>query len=1288
MSGSLLLPACDITMPSAVKKDSSSGEPQVSDSQSAQSSDDTSGITSNPDDNPSIYEVSASEWDNIFKKDGLFSNEMNVTLAQQVKVNGVATQNNLIENNKGSFHMLFEDSTQKTEYFIKRLEDSTLDIYLAGDDGLWTKTNMPGSYISQMSGIFATVVPPMTFNMFTYDASSHAYKMEAGRIIVGQDQMDVSNVEIKFENKQLLSINYDATANGETGSISVIASKYGTTSFSFPTVNSQGQGETPDTNLFSNSVFRYQELKDCQVYSDTVTAGLIQGYMCTSEIYLFEDGEFEMFYKDARGLRYVILGSYTIPQNDKAVLATRSLYSDKDQAYSFNVPALYTNFVLSYVKDSNTYEMEIYFLNDEGTALAKTKIAFVKVSDKPTHLDLPQEPVNDKWSVSKDVWDNIFVNAGYINRSTNLTITHSNGTNENILAFDNAKIYSKITYDPAYGLSANEIYLKVLDDSLSKVDYYEYDKTNQIWTVRQNVNYDLLRMVADDLGIKAYSFNSATYNNVGHYYAIRKIVEYPYGEEAGYSVEYTDIKIYFENNQLQKITFKDYTNQTHTYLYSQYGSTVVTLPDVGTAPILEDLFATKAFKYNSYTNSNSAFDPAPHVAMLANDEIRFFHDTTDYTFEWLMENRNFDNTTGNSIVLCGLYTVKRTSSASYGYQYYLTLKVRNVYINGMALEESGSAANLFDTMTIYYFEAENNLCYREDDVPFQKADGTTDYTDIKLFFKGVSGTASHFDLPRLDDNWSQYDVIMAMSQIGVMNDNLPIMHYVKTFSVSSVDTTNQSFDITCVMPSAFFVKYVFEPYKAALRDQYRYSVEYNSNREIVTAISPNGEFKITFEVKNNVEVIFHVQNYVASIPEAKYPTSAVAEYIRTNNITDTIPEFKVQGATQYAAYGERDYLSIFIYLDANLIDNAVTSLAKLLTDLDYVVFNVGETVVYSSKNNQLSIVISPDKDHGLVGVMFIAPLSGNVLTSYPKSAQDAYLEGVTDTLPDFDHIDGEKYMSYGQDESAVYYGVAVYLKESSTADVVGLVSNFEKTLVDDYEFEKLLVTIDAASISQEEYYVSKNRQVAISFEYSERDKAYAVKFINLTLYSDVTFLHTDSPVYITLVDFKYEFEVGDDFSFGENATAYATLIDGREVQIDINDLSFEPITFTETGSYEIAVSYTVDGVTVTETLNVWVYDKEPEFDEYTVTIENIADVNMEDKEIMVTAYGGSYGDKGSMGFDAYYDEETNTIIVDYVDTEASVMYVYIVGYDVTYRAVINLEEGQTQYTVSFLPYEG
>ena len=55
---------------------------------------------------------------------------------------------------------------------------------------------------------------------------------------------------------------------------------------------------------------------------------------------------------------------------------------------------------------------------------------------------------------------------------------------------------------------------------------------------------------------------------------------------------------------------------------------------------------------------------------------------------------------------------------------------------------------------------------------------------------------------------------------------------------------------------------------------------------------------------------------------------------------------------------------------------------------------------------------------------------------------------------------------------------------------------------------------------------------------------------------------------------------------------------------------------------------------------------------------------------------------------ANYDEETNTIIVDYVDTEASVMYVYIVGYDVTYRAVINLEEGQTQYTVSFLPYEG
>lgn len=1279
LSGSLILPSCDLPMPSAVSK--SSSDEQLSESQPEDSSDNTTSSTSNPDDNQGAFEVSANEWDGIFVRNSLFDKSSNVTLSQQIKLDGVVSQNNLIQNNNGNYHMLFEEvGKEKNEFFLELQADSTVTYYGRDDNGEWEKANMPASFVSEFNSTFATFIPPMQYSSFTYDETAHAYKLANAILMIGRDQVEVSNVEIKFENKKLLSIQYEATADGVTGSVSVIASQYGTTAFSFPTVNTQGgNGEAPDENLFSNSVFRYQELKECQLYSDKVSVGLIQGYMGTSEIYLFEDGEFEMFYKDAQGLRYVVLGSYSVPQSDKANLVTRSLYNDKDQAYSFNIPTLYANFTLSYVKDNNTYEMGLYFLDDQGTALAKVTIVFAKATDKPVHLDLPQEPVNDKWSVSKDVWDNIFNNASYINRSTNLTITHSFGSQENVLAFDSSKVYSKVTYDPAYGLGASEIYLKLLNDALNKVDYYEYDKTNQIWTVRQNIDYAFANMVMDDLGIKAFAFTSATYNSVGHYYAIRKFTEYPYGEEAGYSVDYTEIKIFFENNQLQKITFKDNVNQTHTYLYTQYGSTVINLPQVGTAPVLEELFATKAYKFDSYTNSNSAFDISSYVETLTNDEIRFFHDTTDYTFEWLLNNRSYDGTDGNSIVLCGKYTVKRSSSSYYEYQYYISLNVKNVYVNGMELDKDIDGG-LFETLTIYYFEADSKMCYREDDVPC----GTNDYTNIKLYFKEVNGTAWHFDLPRLDDNWSQYDVIMAMSQIGVMNDNLPNMHYVKTFTISTIDTTNKSFDIICVMPSEFFVKHVFEPYKKALQSQYRYTVEYNSNREIISAISPNAEFKITFEVKNKVEVIFHIENYVASIPEADYPTSAIAGYIRANNITDTIPEFKVQGATRYEAYGENDYMSVTIYLDANLIDNAITSLIKLLTDLDYVTSNVGETVVYTSKNNQVSIVIMPYKEYGAISVMLMEPIANSINAEYPSTAQNTYLQGVTDTVPNFDHVDGEKYMSYGPEEDSISFNAVVYLKQDSTADVESIVAAFEKSLVDDYGYEKLLVSIEGAYVTNKGFYVSKNKQVAIAFEYSKPDKGYAIEFINLTLYPDAVFLGENAPIALSVSDYKSEFEIGDEFIFGDDAVAYVTLADGREIEVALTDLSFKPVTFTASGSYEIEVSYTADGVTASTTLYVWVAEQKPELEDYVLTIQNIAELgDIESANIYAIAYGSVSGVDDENWPAVYYDVDNQTLTVEEVDNQASSIVVFIETESTTYIATVRLIKGQLTYSVTF-----
>ena len=1236
----------------------------------------------------SRYEISEADWNALITQYGIFGANSNITLTQEIKLGSATFESGVLEVNYGDVHMKNDSVGEETfELYLDLLADGSINFYDINEEtGKWEMNNLPASYSQMAMMSFVTFIPPFAYSELTYNSSLHAYTMASGTINVGEGQtLAISNVVMKFEDNKFMSLTYDILSEGVTSNASVIASKWGATSFTFPTIDSQGHGEIPDDNPFVNKAFVYKDIKEFAMYSDKVTEDYVKGCLSTAQLSLFSDGEFEMHYKDAAGLRSVVLGTYSATK-ESAELVTRSLFSDKAEGYSFNIPAYYERFTVLYYASTNTFEMGTYFVDDNGTLIAKMTIVFVEGDAQPVRLNLPREPINDKWSVTKEVWNNFF-DGQFINRQSNLTINHS----DNVLAFDNGKVYSKVSYAQYGGSGFSEIYLQLLNDQLNKVDYYEYDASNQIWTVRSNVDYAFMIMVGSDLGVKAYDFNQATYNEFGHYYAIREFSEFPYGQEAGYEVKYTDIKIYFENNQLQKITYKpdESYGQTETFLYDKFGSTVVTLPEIGPAPILEDMFVNKAYKYDSYTSSNSAFNIAQYAGSLANDEMRFFHDTTDYTFEWLMDNRYYDGVNGNSIVLCGKYSVRKASYSGLEYQYYLSLNVKNVYVNGMALDEQEDSG-LFETITVYYFEADNKMCFREDGVSFMQADGTYDYTNIRLYFKSVGDNSWHFDLPRLEDNWIPYDVIMAMSQIGVMNDNLPKMDYVKRFVISTVDTTNKAFDITCEMPNKFFVDHVFKPYKESLRTKYNYKAEYNTSGEISAVVSPNGEFKITFEVQEDWIVIFHVQEYTSTIPQAEYPTRDIQSYLTENNITDVVPEFKVNGATQYMASASDGSLYLIIMVDASLIDNAVNALIRLLSQAEYVPSAIGDMTVYSSKNNQLSIFISPYKESNMIGVAFLKPMSSTVLTSYPTDKLSEYLRGVRDAVPSFDHEDGETYASYGATETNPRLDITVYLKSDTSASVTQIVKGFETDLVENKGYEKLILNSESAALNGEEFYVSPNKQVAISFMYSELDKAYNVEFINLTLYTDVEFLHSDSPTALSVFDYQSEFEVGDEFTLGEEASAYVYLYDGTELEISVENLTYKPVTFTESGEYEIEVSYTVNGVTVTDTIYVWVNEDEPDYEDYIIIIDNFTDIEgLEDASVYAVVKGSSIDPDGDYCYVEINVDENNFIVYT-VNTSASEMTIFVEGEDgeVAYYAFVRLVEGQTTYTVTLLSPAG
>ena len=1319
LSGALLLPACNATANSIINDissqagqssssqaggNSSQSTPAPSSSNSGGQSSSNSSSSARPSSSsqpgsssssqPSSssssqggsgetrYEITADEWKALFTDLSLFGPNYNVTLNQVIRMGSIPMESGVLENNNGDLHMLNNSMGEEPfEMYVDLLANGTYEIYDLDDNGKWEKFVMPESYTSVLNSSFTQYIPPMEYSTFTYNTSDHAYWSQGGTVTMGEGQsVDVSDVCVTFENGKFMSLTYTISMGQMSAISEVIASKYGSTFFDFPEIGSHGQGEDPDENLFVNSLFRYKELKGCQLYSADATKDQVEGLMATSEIMLFEDGEFEMYYKDAVGLRNVILGSYTVVESS-ALLITRSLYSDKSRTYSFDVPALYEEFSLYYNEQNEDYEISLFIASDEGDLIAKVDLAFTRTSEQPMHLDLPQEPANDKWSVNGDTWNKYFGGA-FINRQTNITINHG----DNLLEFDAGKVHSVVSMAAYGGAGISELYFRLLNDDLNKVDYYEYDKSAQIWTVRENVDYAFDVIQGPELGIKEYDFASATYSSSGHYYSIKKFVEYPYGPEAEYYEAFQDIKIYFENGQLQKISYKNAYNVEEVFLYSKAGSTSVKLPEVGSAPILEDMFVNKAYKYNSYSSSNTAFNIGYYAASLANDEIRFFHDTTDYTFEWLMDNRYYDGSSNNSIVLCGLYKVNRSSSSLFEYQYYITLNVKNVYVNGVELD-SETDYQLFETLVLYYFEADNKMCYREDSVSFMGADGRYDYTDLKLYFNYLGENSFHFPLPRLDDNWSQYDVIMAMSQIGVMNDNLPNMHYVKRFVIGQIDTTNKAFDITCEMPNKFFIDHIFEPYKEALVSQYKFSAQYSSDGEIVAVVSPNGEFKVTFEVQEDWIVIFHVQYYTASIPEAEYPSADINRYLTANNITDPVPEFKVAGATQYYPTVSDEYAAVFIYLDKTLIDNAVTALIKLLTDLEYTPSTIGDTTVYSSKNNQVSVVITSNPDYGMINVMLMKPVSSSILSAYPSDKLNEYLRGVRDTVPSFDHQDGEQYMTFGPNDDYLSFNIAVYLNSDSTVDVKKLVEGFESDLVENNNYELYYVYSETLDMYPELCYVSPNKQVAIFFEYSVADKAYSVGFYNLSTIEGVQLLKEDAPTALTISNYKTEFEIGDEFTLGDDVVAYVYLMNGQTVEIAVDQLEFKPVTFTEAGEYEVEISYTVDGVTVTDTAWVYVNDPEAEYDDITLIVTNMnVFEDLINQEIDYSAYviAKSETEPDGEWCEVLIDVENNCVIVYGVNSAASEMTFFVENEEgqVVYYVFVRLVKGQVEYTVT------
>ena len=1143
------------------------------------------GVKSDPSDR---NQVSESFWTSNITQLGLFGRNSNLTLNITGTASGQTTSLGLVENANGRLHLFLEDGGEAMDVYVDTLDNGSYDYYTVGETGEWEKYNVPAAYAQMIAGLYTSFVQPWAYSDFTYDTASHSYKKESDTIILEEGvTLQLSNIEMKFEDSKFISLTYDGTSGGQTGTMSIIGSKWGTTTVTLPTVTPISSEPGPDSS---------GPRPDSSVPGpDTSLPG----------------------------------PDSSVPGPDSSVPGPDSSIPGPDSSQpghdSSDTPAFVS--VTSIRLNQKTLTLDV-----GGTETLVATVLPENATDKSVEWSSSNDliaTVIDGLVIGVSSGDAvIYAKAGDMEAFCNVHV------NEEDISVDNPFVGVTLKYkansfdegsfayvDPDFNNEKLEAHMATV--TISMFDDGKTPNGAEAGTAVEKATFEMVSRDAE--GKVNYAYVGTYDADVLDFYNEIEINAYYSGITGkwyhGMHMARPDQLAFTVNGGF---SYNDETGLYYmsTYLYNAEGVVAKGLfafekvndepahvSDLPTDPHddnYEEVLMNKVYRYESLTLSDPTADKKLYETAYAKSYIAIFDEAyAEAYFEYQVGGGEAQPTL---LAWRGYYEVTDVADDSWT----ITFLPYEVVKDGVVHPIEG-------TTFTYVYDVKNAVLVYSPTVAKDLV--------ANIIYKPAKDEVPTAYVPVLPDKWDEEAVAAAFTSIGV-TETLPKFANAKTFVIGN--QTETSFVITLVLGSGSSSLTAYAEYLNNLADTYGFV--YNSNDGEIFYMSPLGQFKLTTDYeKASGKVILKVEKHVVY-----YPETEIAEYLGGFGYTDPIVDFRADGITNY------DFEDGYLYALVGAGTNADTVLAAYVELLGKAQFKTevsqGKTF-YTSPNRQYGLYLAKAMVEGSgLGfvVVVIVDAESIGMKEYPAQFVASELEGVTDQTINF------------SSELADEYFITRSTPERPVAELM-IYSDQGDEIMNDFEQQLELLGYNKATavslyyesadgegihLSFQETWVSPDNQVAFNIWGTAKSEDYpgycSVCIINLGLATEIDLQGEawEEPVAILSIyayDYTDTYNVGDEFSFdGKVEVIYNN---GEVLELSEEDYVLSGLPdMTEAGTYMVYIIYTVDEEVFETTIDIKVNEVVPQLVTYQYNNIDTEDIYAYDATFLIWAWGGQYGE--------------------------------------------------------------
>lgn len=728
-----------------------------------------------------------------------------------------------------------------------------------------------------------------------------------------------------------------------------------------------GQGEQGEKNRFVNHKFNCFRHNGATMYSE-------------STLTLFEDGTFEFVFKDNNKL-VVFIGVYTVNEADTiATLTVKKVYKEQSGSYS-QVSQTWT-----FVYNTADY----YTLTINASTAPDYEIS----NGQPVHADIPSEggqggqTTPDNSEVTAQVWANLITDGGLCTKDSNFTAIVSTSDNEKGFAkyeLDKAKVH--YVYVDASG--TNDQYYVYNDDGMTRTYYYQ----DNYGAWQMGSGYASIEDLNNSLGILPIPFDKVMFSPTAKAYTTAKW-------EDVYGIAYTNIMVKFEDGVLKQIHYTDSINIYHEINFSKYGTTSVTLPELGggdypTQAQLNDLVRNRVYIYDSALDNSQEYAYASKFNEFFNgNTISFF---TDDSFELTYERvANFETgeIVNNKTTFIGTYQVKEDTDKK-GYNS-IQLSVNKLVVDGYLIQD-----NIGETLSIRITPNENKVTIWEYDQDI-----------VTYYHKSESLTPTHItystEQPPVESKWPAAAIAEELAKLN-LNVTLPAPKTADE-KISSVNyaANNGALNITVTFVDEISCVTEFVNYIGS--DNTDFTIDYNkSDTENFKYVYLTADKLITLTLildQDNQKMSIIVDNNNATV----YPREAIAQYFIDKEVGDSLPYLAMDNV-MYDFNSTVGYLS-FAPIGENTVANIKENIISVLSNSNFKVIymadsdNVLQPLYVAPEFKYAVMIIDSPYEDGAVWAYIstdVDSIKDLYSFAYPTAAiNESIPAGLRDNLPSFD----------------------------------------------------------------------------------------------------------------------------------------------------------------------------------------------------------------------------------------------------------------------------------------------